>query len=284
MSIFQYIAQEAQYWVHDLSPFLVQFPESWPRPLGGNGIRWYGLSYISGFLIGYLLIFYYYRKGKSPYPAHKISDLSTYIILGVMVGGRLGYMLLYDLQEFLARPVSIFEIWNGGMASHGGIVGVALATILFARHNKQPILKTGDIIVSAAAPGLFLGRIANFLNGELWGNPTTVPWAVIFPKADMLPRHPSQLYEAFTEGLLLFIYIQLRFWGKLGKKPREGQIIGEFLVGYSFVRILCEVFREPDASLIAGISRGQFFSIGTFAFGAFFIWLARSRAEKTSDS
>ena len=163
------------------------------------------------------------------------------------------------------------------MASHGGIIGVAIATILFARNNRQSVLKTGDIIVSAAAPGLFLGRLANFMNGELWGHPTTVPWAIIFPKADRLPRHPSQLYEAFTEGLLLFIYIQLRFWGILGKKPRDGQIIGEFLIGYSLVRIFCEIFREPDASLILGITRGQFFSLGTFLAGICFILVARRR-------
>ena len=281
MHILAQVSQQMNYWVHDLSPFLLQFPESWPWPLGGNGIRWYGLSYISGFVIGYLMILFYFKKGKSPYSPTKVSDLATYIIIGVMAGGRLGYMFFYDLAELLSRPLSVFEIWKGGMASHGGIIGVAIATVLFAKHNRQSILRTGDIIVSAAAPGLFLGRIANFLNGELWGHPTTVSWAMIFPKADSLPRHPSQLYEAFGEGLLLFIYIQLRFWGKLGKTPAPGQLIGEFLTGYSIVRIFCEMYREPDAALILGISRGQFFSIGTFLAGICFIWLARQKHRRS---
>ena len=282
MNILAQVSQELNFWVHDLSPFLVRFPEAWPWPLGGNGIRWYGVSYISGFITGYLLILYYYQKHKSPYSPSKVSDLATYIIVGVMLGGRLGYMLFYDLGELIARPQSIFEIWRGGMASHGGILGVAVATILFARHNKESILKTGDIIVSAASPGLCFGRLANFMNGELWGHPSTVPWAIIFPEADGLPRHPSQLYEAATEGVLLFIYMQLRFWGKLGKKPANGQLIGEFLMGYSIVRIFCEIFREPDASLIFGFSRGQFFSIGTLLAGAAFVWF--SIRQKTAQA
>ena len=281
MNLSFHIAQQAGHWIHDLSPFLLQFPDSWPWPLGGNGIRWYGLSYISGFIIGVLLLLQYYKKGKSPYPPAKVSDLATYIIVGVMLGGRLGYMVFYDLQELITRPQSIIEIWHGGMASHGGIIGVAVAVILFAKQNRQSVLKTGDLIVSAAPPGLFLGRIANFLNGELWGNHSDVSWAIIFPKADMFPRHPSQLYEAFSEGLVLFLYLQLRFWGKLGKKPKDGQIIGEFLIGYSLLRITCEVFREPDASLIMGLSRGQFFSIGTIIAGAFFIWFSRTRKTKS---
>jgi len=279
---FGHISQDIHYWVHNLSPFLLPFPENWPWPFGGNGIRWYGVSYISGFIVGYLLILFYYKKGKSPYDPMKVSDLATYMVLGVMIGGRLGYMLLYDFYEFSHNPISLLEIWRGGMASHGGIIGVAIATILFARNNHQSILRTGDIIVTAAPPGLFFGRIANFLNGELWGHPTTVKWAVIFPKADQFPRHPSQLYEAATEGILLFAYIQLRFWGKLGKTPAKGQLVGEFLIVYSLVRVFCELFREPDAPLIFHISRGQFYSIGTILAGIFFVWFSRKEAKKTA--
>lgn len=255
------------YWTHDLSPFLVQFPDAWPWPLGGNGIRWYGLAYIAGFAIAYLLLLWYHRKKQSPYGAASVADLATYLILGVMIGGRLGFMLFYDFELWLHEPLSIFQIWRGGMSSHGGMIGVTIAAILFARQRQQSAWQIGDLIVTITPPGLMFGRLANFMNGELWGNPTTVPWAVIFPEADGLPRHPSQLYQAATEGLLLFCYLQLRFWGKLGPRPLPGQLIGEFLIAYSMVRIGCEFFREPDASLILGLSRGQFYSIGTLIAG-----------------
>lgn len=270
------------FWTHDLSPFLVQFPEAWPWPLGGNGIRWYGLAYLAGFLIACLLLRWYHQKGRSPYTTAGIADLATYLILGVMIGGRLGFMLFYDLELWMHEPFAIFEIWRGGMSSHGGMIGVAIAALLFARQRKQSPWTTGDLIVSITPPGLMLGRLANFMNGELWGTPTTVPWAVIFPEADGLPRHPSQLYQAATEGLLLFVFLQLRFWGKLGPRPVPGQLIGEFLIGYSILRIATECFREPDAALILGISRGQFYSIGTLIAGMLIIGLLRRRTRSRS--
>jgi phosphatidylglycerol---prolipoprotein diacylglyceryl transferase len=275
-------ARQLNFWVHDISPFLVQFPDSWIWPLGGNGIRWYGLSYICGFIIGYLLLLWFHRRSRSPYGPAQVSDLATYIIIGVMAGGRLGYMLFYDFAAFIHNPLSVFAIWEGGMASHGGILGVAIAVILFARRQKQSILATGDLIACAAPPGLFLGRVANFLNGELWGKPTTVGWGVIFPEADGLPRHPSQLYEAATEGLLLFVYLQLRFWGKLGPRPRAGQLTGEFLLLYSVLRFICEIFREPDAPLLLGLSRGQFYSVMSVAAGLAFIALACRKPKTTA--
>ncbi len=262
------------HWVHDLSPFLFQFPESWGA-LAGFGIRYYGLSYLLGFLCGYLLLFLYYKRDKSPYSPEQISTLITYLVVGVLVGGRIGYMLLYAWGDFVRNPLTALQVWDGGMASHGGFIGVGIAIFVFVKQQKTQLLDTCDIIATITAPGLFFGRMANFINGELWGKVSDVSWAIIFPTGGPLPRHPSQLYEAFTEGLLAFIIIQLRFWGKLGKRPPAGQIAGEFLIMYSVFRIFCEIFREPDAPLILRISRGQFYSIGTIALGFVFIYFAR---------
>ena len=271
-----------EHWTHNLSPFLFQFPRSWPI-VGGNGIRYYALAYIVGFLIAYALLILAYRKKRSPYDPEQVSDLVTFNIVGIIIGGRLGYMLFYDFGHFISNPLTFFQFWNGGMASHGGMIGVAIATILFVKLRRQSLLNTADLIVSVSAPGLLLGRIANFINGELWGHPSDVPWAVIFPLADLKPRHPSQLYEAFCEGLLLFIYMQLRFWGKLGKTPPTGQLTGEFLLLYSILRMFCELFREPDAPLIMDISRGQFYSIGTTLAGIGFILYARITAKSDNN-
>jgi phosphatidylglycerol---prolipoprotein diacylglyceryl transferase len=275
------ISDSSKYWTHDLSPFLYQFPDHWPY-IGENGIRYYALAYITGFLIAYFLLILLFQKKRSPYNPDQVSDLVTFNILGIIVGGRLGYMLFYDFGGFVQSPISFFYFWNGGMASHGGMIGVAVATILYVKYNRQSLLDTADIIASVSAPGLFFGRISNFINGELWGHPSDVPWAVIFPLADRFPRHPSQLYEALGEGILLFGYIQLRFWGKLGRIPPKGQIAGEFLLAYSVVRMVCETFREPDAALILGITRGQFYSIGTLIAGLGFILYARTFGKSRS--
>jgi phosphatidylglycerol:prolipoprotein diacylglycerol transferase len=192
-------------------------------------------------------------------------------------------MVMYNLKEFMSHPQSVFKIWEGGRASHGGFIGVALAVCVFCKLNKVSILQLGDICSSIAPIGLFLGRIANFVNGELYGKISCVPWAIIFPQSDpdvltveeILPRHPSQLYEGFAEGFLLFIYVQLRFW--LSRNPPKGQLTGEFLIGYSIARIATEVYRETDMSKILGLSRGQFFSIFLFAAGVMLIHSAKKR-------
>ena len=272
------------YWVHDLSPFLIRFGDNF-------GIRYYGLAYLLGFLCAALLLRAYYKKGLSPFDAEAQSRLMTFSIMGVLVGGRLGYMLFYNLEGFFNDPLSLFKIWEGGMSSHGGFIGVALAVWLFyrfpskgARTHRQgrelSLLRTADLVVSLTPLGFFFGRIANFINGELWGKVSTVPWAVIFPQsaedltmpvAEIPPRHPSQLYEAVLEGLLLFLWTQWR----LRRKPAlpEGQLAGEFLVIYAVARIFAEVFREPDRgiSLILGLSRGQFYSLFIAASGLFLI-------------
>ena len=211
----------------------------------------------------------------------------TAIIIGVLAGGRLGYMLLYDLEAFLANPLLVFRVDQGGMASHGGFVGVSIALLWYARKQKCDFLELGDVVVTLAPLGLMLGRIANFINGELWGRVTTVSWAVIFPdspknynvalqKYGAEPRHPSQLYEAVLEGGLILAYVQWRFWCK---RPSAGQLGGEFLIGYGIMRILGEMFREPDADLILGLSRGQFYSIFMILAGAITIWIVKRQGK-----
>jgi phosphatidylglycerol:prolipoprotein diacylglycerol transferase len=285
-----HLIANTSHWVHDLSPFLFKFPEAIPL-IGGHGVRYYGVAYMMGFVAGYLLLVAYFKQGRSPYSPTKVSDLLTFFVIGVLAGGRLGYIFLYDIGSFLSNPLVVFQVWQGGMSSHGGMIGVTIAGLLFAHWNKQSKFQLADLVALTAAPGLFFGRLANFINGELWGHPSSVPWAVKFPLAnphvpaeELLPRHPSQLYEALGEGLLLFIYIQLRFYGKLGPQPKNGQLIGEFLVFYSVARIVCEIFREPDASLLAGIPRGQFYSIGTLIAGVVVVIIARKLASSPKEA
>ena len=252
------------YWVHDLSPFLWQFPSSW-GDWGPGGIRWYGISYLFGFFIAFLLLKQYHKNKRSPYDSEQIMNLMTFQVIGVLVGGRIGYVLLYQWEAFLTDPLIILRVWEGGMASHGGFIGVAIATLFYAKKSRQDVFPVGDLIVSVVSPGLFFGRIANFINGELWGKVTTVQWGVLFPKAPDftlgIARHPSQIYAAILEGLLTFIFVQWRFWKSDVTKKNPGRLSGEFLVFYALARITNEFFREPDASLILGISRGQFYSI-----------------------
>ena len=203
-------------WVHDLSPYLILFPEGLEKIVHLPGIRWYGLSYLAGFISAYFLLRCYHAKGRSPYEGEQILNLMTFLILGVLVGGRLGFFLFYRFDSLLSDPFVVFRVWEGGMASHGGFVGVCIAALLYARHSKQSPLPVGDLIVSVVSPGLFFGRIANFINGELWGRTTDVSWGVLFPKApgflQEIARHPSQLYAATLEGLCTFVFVQWRFW------------------------------------------------------------------------
>jgi phosphatidylglycerol---prolipoprotein diacylglyceryl transferase len=258
------------YWVDRLDPFLVRFTDNF-------GIRYYGLAYALGFLAAAWLLRCYARAGRSLLPAGRIADFMVAAVVGVVLGGRIGSYILYDAwRSFGTDPLAILRVWEGGMASHGGMIGVILAVAWFARSAKIPALYLADLVASAAPAGLFFGRIANFINGELWGKATDVPWAVIFPRsasADepglLVPRHPSQLYEAALEGALLFAYMQWRFWGSDAIRSRPGRLAGEFLILYACVRIACEAFREPDASLILGMSRGTFYSLFMIAVGLF---------------
>jgi phosphatidylglycerol:prolipoprotein diacylglycerol transferase len=252
------------YWVDNLSPFFIHF---W----GNVGIRWYGLAYVCGFLAGGWLMVRYYRAGRSSLPANQVADFILALVMGVLIGGRVGYFLFYDFDLLVHQPLVLFRVWEGGMASHGGFIGVALAVWWFARRSGISFLHLADLQASAVSVGLLLGRIANFINGELWGTISTVSWAVIFPKsaqdgtpvAMIPPRHPSQLYEAALEGALLLAFMQWRVWRTNVLRTQPGRLCGEYMVSYAAVRILCEVFREPDVgvSLILGLSRGTFYSL-----------------------
>ncbi len=262
------------YWVHDLSPFVIQFADT-------IGIRYYGLAYLLGFVGGAAGLYAYARKGRSQLPASLISDFIIAIVIGVMVGGRLGSFLLYEgWRTELRDPLAIFRVWEGGMASHGGFIGVAVAMWIFARRQKLPFLHLSDLIVSVAPLGLMLGRIANFINGELWGKVSLVSWAVIFPASaegapvdQIAPRHPSQLYSAALEGALLLAFMQWRFWKSDVVQRQPGRLAGEFLIGYAIVRMIGEIFREPDfgIDLIWGLSRGTFYSIFLIVAGVFLV-------------
>lgn len=266
----------ASHYVVDFDPFAIRFPDGFFLA----GVRWYGLAYLAGFIIALLLFNLYSSKGRSPLSKDDNSTLITYLLFGVILGGRLGYMLFYDFPNFIANPLTAFQIWKGGMASHGGFIGVLVAMIFFARSKKVGFWTVSDIVVISATPGIFLGRLANFVNGELWGKVSDVYWAMIFPHSapvgtpieQIAARHPSQLYEAFAEGLFIFAVLQYQFWKR---KPASGIISGEFLAIYGIVRIFCEMFREPDIgiSLIMGMSRGTFYSIFAIAAGlAIMFW------------
>jgi len=260
------------YWVHNLSPFVIRFGENF-------GIRWYGLAYVLGFLAGGWMMMRYHRAGRSALPADKVPDFIVALVFGVLIGGRLGYFLLYDFDLLVHQPLVLLRVWEGGMSSHGGFIGGVLALWWFARRNGLSFLHLGDVVATTVPVGLLLGRIANFINGELWGKVTRVPWAVIFPKsasdgmpaAHILPRHPSQLYEAALEGALLLAFLQWRFWKSDVVRTQPGRLSGEFLVAYAVVRTAGEIFREPDAPLILGLSRGTFYSIFLLLAGAFLI-------------
>jgi phosphatidylglycerol---prolipoprotein diacylglyceryl transferase len=298
------------FYVHHLSPFLIQFNEQ-------LGIRWYGLAYIAGFLGAFYLMKWLARKGYGSLREDQVADFVFYAALfGVLIGGRLGYVLFYRPSMLTEDPLGILRVWDGGMASHGGILGVVIFSAIYARRHRISWSGIGDNLVAVAPIGLFFGRIANFINGELYGRISTLPWAIQFPtelvdhpneaatvidqtsKIDpaldsvdkiiaaarhseqvrdilagvLTPRYPSQLYEAFLEGILLFtclILIRLKF-----KKP-DGVTTGCFFLLYPVMRIVGEFFREPDAPLTGPFTRGQFLSLFMFAVGAAFLWSAR---------
>jgi len=264
------------YWVHDLSPFLIRFTDT-------IGIRYYGLAYLLGFVSAAWLWARYARAGRSLLPAEKITDLMVALVFGVLIGGRLGYFLLYKPGTLFEEPAALFRVWDGGMASHGGFIGVGVALAWFARANKLPFLHLADLIASTAAAGLLFGRLANFINGELWGKVTDVPWAVIFPTSAawgtplelIAPRHPSQLYQAALEGALLLAIMQWRFWRTDVARTHPGRITGEFWLIYAVLRFIVEIFREPDAGLILGLNRGAFYSLFLIIGGLIFIGLSR---------
>jgi phosphatidylglycerol:prolipoprotein diacylglycerol transferase len=272
----------------------VIFPEFDPVliHLGPIAIRWYALAYVAGILIGWQYVQHLIKTPKlwqgsaTPATPLQIDDLVLWATLGVILGGRIGYVVFYDFASMMADPLEILKVWHGGMSFHGGFLGVAVAIILFSRANKLNMLRVADVVAPCAPIGLFFGRIANFINGELWGRPTSVPWGVVFCNkriaemnsgdcpAGLFTRHPSQLYEASLEGLALFL---LLLWATHRKKwlPREGVVTGLFFVGYGLARVALENVRQPDRQLPdfpLGLTMGMMLSIPMILVG---LWLIR---------
>jgi len=245
-----------------LDPVAVEF--------GPVAIHWYGIMYALAFGLGWWVL--QWRRQRLGLSAEAVGDLVFACILGVILGGRLGYVLFYNLGYYLRHPFEIIALWDGGMAFHGGLVGVVLAVIWFARRQRLPILAVGDYLVPVVPIGLGLGRLGNFINGELWGRPADpdLPWAMVFPHVDRLPRHPSQLYEALLEGLVLFAVV----WWFASRPRRHGRVFGLFLLGYGLARFAVEYFRAPDpqlGTLALGLSMGQWLSLPMIAVGAWFL-------------
>ncbi len=271
-------------------------------------LRWYALAYIAGILIGWRIIVALLRRpgvwrSGAPMTEQQLENLLTWVILGIVLGGRLGFVLFYQPGYYLANPAEILKIWEGGMSFHGGFLGVVTAVWLFCRNQGIPIASVADAIAVAAPPGLFLGRIANFINAELWGRPTTLPWGVAFPgeAAQTCPgilticaRHPSQIYEAVLEGLILGSVLLYLVWRR-GWLRIPGQTAGLFFAGYGMARFVVEFFRQADGQYITpdnplghvirftdgfGFSMGQLLSLPMVAVGLAVIWWARRRAAK----
>ncbi|MCC5014564.1 MULTISPECIES: prolipoprotein diacylglyceryl transferase [unclassified Legionella] len=240
--------------------------------LGPIKVHWYGLMYLAGFFIAWLLAHLRVKLYHLDWTSEQISDLIFYAALGVIIGGRLGYMLFYNTQHLFTRPWELLKLWEGGMSFHGGLLGVAVAMFLFARKVKKPFVEITDFLAPLVPLGLAAGRIGNFINGELWGRVTDVPWAIVFPHSDGQPRHPSQLYEFGLEGLALFIFL----WWYAAKPRPKGAISAMFLIGYAVCRLIAECFRQPDVQLgyiaFDWLTMGQLLSIPMLVAG---LWLFR---------
>jgi phosphatidylglycerol---prolipoprotein diacylglyceryl transferase len=269
--------------------YVIPFPVIKPELIsfGPIAIRWYALAYIVGILLGWLYARVLIRRerlwdGQVPMTVADYDDFVLWVTLGIILGGRIGYVLFYNPGFFAAHPLEIFQLWKGGMSFHGGFLGCVLAVILFARHRGLSILSLGDITCAAGTIGIFLGRIANFVNGELWGRTTDVPWAMVFPSGGPLPRHPSQLYEALLEGLVLFVVLAVLI--RAGALKRPGFVLGAFVFGYAVARSICELFREPDAQLgflWGGLTMGMLLSLPLlFAGIALMAAAARRQSER----
>lgn len=257
---------EAQYWVFtNIDPVIFS--------VGPLAVRWYGLMYLVAFVAAYLIA--KARLARTSWSEEDLSDLLFWGFLGVIIGGRLGYVLFYQFEYFVSAPLYLIKIWTGGMSFHGGLLGVIMAILLFARKRNVPFLAVGDFVAPLVPIGLGAGRIGNFINGELWGRATDVPWAVIFASTDpdRLPRHPSQLYQFALEGVLLFTLVWV-----FSRKPKPvGAVAGMFLLGYGAVRFVVEFFRQPDAHLglnSMGLSQGQLLSLPMIVIGGFIIYRA----------
>jgi phosphatidylglycerol:prolipoprotein diacylglycerol transferase len=256
--------------------------------VGPFAVRWYALAYIVGILLGWIYARALIRNqklwgGTAPYTALDYDDFIVWVTLGIILGGRIGYVLFYNFPHFIANPMEMLEVWKGGMSFHGGFLGCVLAVVLFGWKRKISILSLGDITCAVGPIGLLLGRIANFINGELWGRAADVPWAMVFPNAGPTPRHPSQLYEAAMEGALLFILLTIAI--RMGALRRPGLIIGLFAMFYAVLRSCGEFFREPDAQLgflWGGMTMGMLLSVPLFLAGVGFAVMAMRKPARAA--
>ena len=280
----------------------IPYPNISPEMVGFDigtlhlAIRWYALAYITGLVLGWRYCLALAKRPPIVMKAIDIDDFLVWATIGVVLGGRLGYVLFYRPAFYLADPLEAFQLWHGGMSFHGGCAGVVIAMALFARRRAIPFLCLADIVACAEPIGQFFGRIANFINGELWGRPTDVPWAMVFPHdPQLLPRHPSQLYQAVLEGLLLLVLLYVL--QRRGLRQRPGATAGVFLIGYAVMRSIGELFREPDqqlgflddflrsdqvpallhplAALVQGVTMGQLLSAPMILAGIWMIWRAK---------
>jgi phosphatidylglycerol:prolipoprotein diacylglycerol transferase len=256
----------------DIDPILIQ--------IGPLAIRWYGLAYLGGVLAAYLYVKNIFVSEQG-FTQDQVLSLVTNIVLGIMLGGRIGYVFFYNFSYFLKHPLSLFAVWEGGMSYHGGAIGAAVAVLVFCWQYKKAFWPVLDLLAISSTFGLFFGRLANFINGELWGRVTDVPWGMVFPGAGVYPRHPSQLYEALLEGLVLFFILHLL---RTRSSLKSGQLFGAYLGCYGVFRFVIEFFREPDAQLgfvVAWMSMGQVLCVVMMILGSLcFVLNSDSRATK----
>ena len=260
--------------------------------LGFFELRWYSLAYLAGIFIGYWYLLKLIKQPGAPMARRHADDLVFYAALGIILGGRLGYVLFYNLSYYLQNPLDVLKLWDGGMSFHGGMVGTVLGILYLARKENLQWLRVHDYVACCVPFGLFFGRIANFVNHELWGAPvkSAVPWAVRFPEVVQglatlgPPRHPSQLYEAILEGLVLFVILWWMFW-KTQARYEPGKLVGAFTFFYGLFRFLIEFVREPDAQLVGfanstGLHMGQWLSLPMIILGAWLMWTAKGRRQR----
>jgi phosphatidylglycerol:prolipoprotein diacylglycerol transferase len=260
---------------------MLHYPEFNPiaLQLGPIAVHWYGLMYLIGFALVWLLGRWRINHGKADFTLRDLEDIIFYCVLGVVIGGRLGYVLFYKPGDYLANPLHIFYVWEGGMSFHGGLIGVITVLLIFARKRGRTLLEIGDFVAPLIPLGLAAGRLGNFINGELWGRPTTLPWGMVFPQTgDGVARHPSQLYEMGLEGFALFALV---WW--FARKPRPtGQISAVFIMGYGVFRFMVEFTREPDyflGLLAGGLSMGQLLSLPMIVAGAIIFYLSARKSN-----
>jgi len=248
---------------------MIPFPNIDPVivKIGPLSLRWYGMMYLGGFAASYFLVGYQLKRKKLALAVKDVDSLYTYLVLGLILGARFGYILFYDLGAYLRNPLEIFAVWHGGMSFHGGLIGSVFAGVLFSRKYRVHFWQFADIVIVTAPIGLGLGRIGNFINGELYGRVTDVPWAMVFPSGGPLPRHPSQLYECLLEGPLLFVIL----WLLKDRNLKPGVLLSIFLILYGIFRFVVEFFREPDVQLglvLGPFSMGQVLSAAVILAGA----------------